>query len=127
MILAELDMHGAVSGEDAAGHRIEIHFNGAYVTLDFNSIGSALAALSAMRQSRANGTLTAIGPLAHLGVSRIRNLQVELRIRGVTVARAGQNVSATWLGRMLTRLPIEIHWTNVLRVALRRRSSSAAE
>jgi hypothetical protein len=118
VIFAELDMHGAVSGEDAAGHRFALRFLGADVTLDFYSIGSALAALSAMRQARANGTLTAIGPMGHLGLSRIRNLNVELRIRGFPVARAGQNASATWLGRMLTRLPVEIHWTDVLRVAL---------
>jgi hypothetical protein len=118
MISAELDMQGTVSGEDAAGHRIAMRFNGADVTLDFCSIGTALAALSAMRRSRANGTLINIAPMTQLGLSRIRNLKVELRIRGFTVARAGQNATATRLGRMLTRLPIEIHWTDVLRVAL---------
>jgi len=116
--LAQLEMHGTVSANDTAGHRIGIRFNGTCVTLDSHSTEAALAALSAMRHSRANGTLAAIAPMARLGLSRFGDFELELQIRGLTVARAGHNASPTWLGRTLTRLPIEMHWTDLLRVVL---------
>jgi hypothetical protein len=114
--LDRLDIHGAFSGEDPAGHRVDIRFHGRCVTLDWQRTGSVLAALSVMRHSHANGTLAAIRSAARLGLSRIGNWKVELQIRGRTLARAGADARATWLGRTLTRLPIEMHWTDVLSV-----------
>lgn len=95
-----------------------MHFDDGRITVDSQSARSALALLSILQQARASGTLAAVEPLLHRVAGRVREFQLEFRVRGRPVGRAGEGAHPNWLGRRLTRLPIEMHWGGLVRSVL---------
>jgi hypothetical protein len=114
----QLDLHGAVSGCDAAGRCFELRCEGALITVDSQSTRAALAALSALQGARAGGALAVLSPLAPWAAGQLEAFRVEFRVRGRLVGRAGQGARPNWLGRRIAQWPIEMHLGALLLAAL---------
>ena len=111
----QLDLHGSVSARDRSGRILDVQCDGSCVKLDASSAGAALAALSSFRCVLASAGLSAPSPATAFAIARLGHFQVDLRIRGRNIGLAGRGARPNWLGRWLTRMPIEVHWTALMR------------
>jgi hypothetical protein len=109
----QIDLHGSISACDAAGRTAHVHCTGDRLQVDATSVR---AALSALRALRAGGGLQWLAPRAQ---DWLDDFQIELCVRGQIVGRAGRGARASWLGRVLTQMPLELHFPALVRAALR--------
>ncbi len=114
----QLDLHGSITGRDAAGRSFEVQCDGARIAIDSQSTRAAWAALSALKSARASAGVAGPGPLPSWMLRQIDSFEVELRIRGRVVGLAGRSARPTWLGRRLTRWPLELRLGALLLAAL---------
>jgi hypothetical protein len=112
----QVDLHGSISARDAAGRTIRVDCAGAHVTIDAESARAAVSALSGLRALHATVSSDALEPLA---LGRLDDIGIDLCVRGHRVGRAGQGARASWLGRALTHMPVELHVAALLRAVMR--------
>jgi hypothetical protein len=112
----QFDLEGSISAVDAAGRTVQVRCAGAWLSVDASSARAALSALSAVRALRAANASDALAPSLQ---ALWNDYRVELRLGGRLIGRAGFGARANWLGHRLTRLPLELHASALLRAALR--------
>lgn len=104
----QLDLHGSITGRDAAGRSFEVQCEGARIAINSQSTRAAWAALSALKSARASAGVAGPGPLPPWTLEQINSFEVELGVRGRAVGRAGRSAHPNGLGRRLTRCPLEL-------------------
>lgn len=109
----QVDVHGWISGCDAAGRTVDIHCAGSALRVDAGSVRAALSALFALRASGAVDVLE-----AH-ALERLNDFRIELCVRGNRVGRAGAGARAGRLARVITRFPLELDLLALLRAAVK--------
>jgi hypothetical protein len=111
--LRQVDLHGSISGSDAAGRSVHIHCAGSDLKIDADSLRGAFSALSALR---ASGSLVALEPRM---LDWISDFRIELFVGGQRMGRAGAGVRTRWWMRTLTKMPLEVDLMALLRVTLK--------
>jgi len=111
----QIDLHGSISACDAAGRTLQVHCAGAELKIDVDSIRAALSALAALRSLRSSGSLAAFPPVA---LERVNDFRIELCVHGRHIGRAGHGARANWAGRLVTKIPLELHLPALLRAAV---------
>lgn len=86
------------------------------MTIDAESARAAVSALSGLRAVHATVGGDALKPLE---LGRHDEFRIDLCIRGHRVGRAGLGARASWLGRALTHMPVELHVAALLRAVMR--------
>jgi hypothetical protein len=112
----QFDLQGSISASDAAGRTVEVRCEGAWVSIDADSVRAALSALRTLPSLRAAASSESLRSHA---LERLGDYRVELRVHGQLIGRAGFGARANWLGQRLTHLPLELHAAALLRAAIR--------
>lgn len=105
---------GSISGNDEAGRSFEVNFEGDRLSVSSQNVRAALAALTTLR---ALALQFAPGPsISELSwiTRHIGTLRCDFQIGGHRVARAGAGARVNWLGRIVTRLPVELRLRSLL-------------
>jgi hypothetical protein len=110
--LRQVDLHGSISACNAAGRTLQVHCAGSQLTIDADSVRTALSAFSALR---ASGAVERLQPRA---LERLNDFRIELCVRGQRVGRAGAGVRGSGLVRALTKMPLELNLLALLKAAL---------
>lgn len=107
----QVDIHGSISACNAAGRTMQVHCAGSQLTIDADSVRAALSAFSALR---ASGAVASLEPRA---LELLNDFQIELRVRGQRVGRAGAGARASRLASTLTKMPLELNLLALLKAA----------
>lgn len=107
----QIDLNGSINACDEAGRSLQISCEGAVLAINAVSMRAAISAFSTLR---ASGAANRLDPRV---LERLNDFRIELRVGGQQVGRAGSGARASRLARVVTNVPVELHFMGLLKAA----------
>jgi hypothetical protein len=116
-----LDLHGEIDAVDENGHHIRFRFEGRRIEVRLDGARAALAAARCVPALRHHGLMRLACALARQSPVPVQDFEIELRLGGRAVGRAGHEAEPNWLGRLLGAPGVELRFFALLAAVARAR------
>ena len=108
----QIDLNGSIDACDEAGRSVQVTCAGSVLAINAVNMRAAISAFSTLR---ASGAAKRLDPRV---LERLDDFRIELRVGDQQVGLIGYGARASRLARLVTNVPVELHFPGLMKAAL---------